>query len=260
MGQSAIFAKVEARSAFAPPSVSGAIAERRACANCLAREFSLCSGFDDRQKHASRLEALSGRDSFHRIAARRTITHPRENSDAVAFICSGWAVSAMALAGGGRQITAILLPGDVISAADLVAPLRGRSVEAVTDVVYRKFKLGDLRTVLRDRPDLMFRILTALARERDAADQLALDLGRRTSEQRIARLILALHARLADLDMVRGVRMDFPLRQRQIADATGLTPVHVCKVLRALTDDGYLRIEDRSLALLDPSGLQQIAA
>lgn len=148
-----------------------------------------------------RRDAILTRDSFHRIGARRIITHPRENSDTVAFICSGWAVSAIAHAGGGRQITAVLLPGNVISAADLVAPLRGRSVEAVTDVVYRKIKLGELRTVLRDRPELMFRILTA--RERDAADHLALDLGRRTSEQRIARLILSLYARLTDLGMVR---------------------------------------------------------
>lgn len=260
MGQSTAFANADISPVMSLTPVPAPVVERRACANCLAHEFSLCAGIDHHQRHAVRLDALSVRDSFHRIAARRTITHPRENGDTVVFICSGWAVSAIALAGGGRQITAILLPGDVISAADLVAPLRGRSVEAVTDVVYRKLKLGELRTVLRNRPELMFRIVTALARERDVADHLALDLGRRTSEQRIARLILALHARLTDLDMIRGTRMDFPLRQRQIADATGLTPVHVCKVLRALTEDGYLRIEDRSLVLLDQPGLQQIAA
>jgi hypothetical protein len=49
------------------------------------------------------------------------------------------------------------------------------------------------------------------------------------------------------------------LRQRQIADATGLTPVHVCKVLGAFTDAGHIEISDRSLRILDFPALQRIA-
>ena len=61
--------------------------------------------------------------------------------------------------------------------------------------------------------------------------------------------------------MVRGepVELDFPLRQRHIADATGLTPVHVSKVLSEFRRSGLIRLSERSLTILDLTGFRRIA-
>jgi CRP/FNR family transcriptional regulator len=53
--------------------------------------------------------------------------------------------------------------------------------------------------------------------------------------------------------------MEFPLRQHHIADATGLTPVHVSKVLSEFKRRGLIRINDRSLIILDPAGFRRVA-
>jgi hypothetical protein len=53
--------------------------------------------------------------------------------------------------------------------------------------------------------------------------------------------------------------MDFPLRQHHIADATGLTPVHVSKVLTEFRRNGLMRIGDRTLTVLDPAGFRHTA-
>ena len=55
------------------------------------------------------------------------------------------------------------------------------------------------------------------------------------------------------------LEMDFPLRQHHVADAVGLTPVHVSKVLSEFRRSGVLKISDRSLTILDPVGFRRIA-
>ncbi len=228
--------------------------EARGCVDCLARKLALCEGLEESQPDSP------SRKSFQRVPARRMIYHPREHSDAVSFICTGWAVALVGAPEGGRQITSVLLPGDTISVGGLLEQSRTRTVEAVTDVLYRQIPFNEFKRVITARPDAVFSILKQISREREASDQLALHLGRRNSDQRIARLLLDLHARLSENEVVDDTSsIEFPLRQRQIADATGLTPVHVCKVLGAFTDAGHIEISDRSLRILDFPALQRIA-
>jgi len=157
-----------------------------------------------------------------------------------------------------------LLPGDLVSTALLFEPRPHCLVEAVTDVNYRTFKRSELKAILLKYPDLFDRLSKAWIEEKDRADQLIVDLGRRTADERIARLMLNLAERLGRRGMIRtaaapAIEMDFPLRQHHIADATGLTPVHVSKVLSEFRRSGLIRISDRSLTILDPAGFRRVA-
>ena len=87
----------------------------------------------------------------------------------------------------------------------------------------------------------------------------ALDLGRRRADERIARLILRLADKVAKRTQVRTATFDFPLRQRHIADATGLTPVHVSKVMGELQRAGPIEVNSRSLTIVNPAELQRVA-
>lgn len=194
--------------------------------------------------------------TLHTVPARRTIFHPKEWSEFVPVICSGWSVSSIALPDGRRQILTFLLPGDVVSTAFLFGPLSGRHVEAVTEVTYRKFRRSDLRMLLLENPEIFDSVSKTWVEERLQADQLALDLGRRTASERIARQILNLAERLAKRGMMSGRTMEFPLRQRHIADATGLTPVHVSKVLGEFQRARLIEISSRSLTILNEAELR----
>ena len=88
---------------------------------------------------------------------------------------------------------------------------------------------------------------------------MTIDLGRRTADERLARLILRLMKRLAKRGMVQGQTMEFPLRQHQIADATGLTPVHVSRVLGNFRRKGLIEINGRSLTILNATELNRVA-
>jgi CRP-like cAMP-binding protein len=66
--------------------------------------------------------------------------------------------------------------------------------------------------------------------------------------------------RLARRGMVQNQTMEFPLRQHHIADATGLTPVHVSKVLSDFRRRGrVVEISDRALTVHDLAGLRGVA-
>ncbi len=197
--------------------------------------------------------------SSHTIPARRTICHPKEWSEFIPIVCRGWAASSLTLPDGRRQILSFLLPGDVVSTACLLEPMSGRSVEAITEVTYRKFKRSDLKENLFKHPEFLEKFAKTWIEERTQADQLALDLGRRTADERIARLILNLMEKLAKCGMTNDQTMEFPLRQRHIADATGLTPVHVSKVLGEFQRAGMIKISNRSLTITNATELRRSA-
>ena len=100
-----------------------------------------------------------------------------------------------------------LLPGDIVSAASLLEPMSGRTVEAITEVEYRKFKRSDLKAFLFRYPDMLEKISKVWSEERAQFDQMALDLGRRTADERIARLILSLAEKLAERGLRNGDTM-----------------------------------------------------
>jgi len=196
--------------------------------------------------------------SEHTIPARRYICREGELLEDIPIICRGWATSEMTLSDGRRQILTFLLPGDIVSTVLMFDPASQYSVEAITEVRYRTFKRTEIKAALLKYSDLFNNLSRVWVEEKMQADQLAIDLGRRTADERIARLILSLRDRLARRGFARGLLMDFPLRQHHIADATGLTVVHVSRVLSEFRRAGLVEINDRSLTIADLTGLRRI--
>ncbi len=228
------------------------------CVTCAL--FSRCGGEDSQQAENYHLDMSRLSYSTHTAATRRTIRHPKEWSEFVLVICSGWAVSSIALPDGRRQVLSILLPGDIVCATSLFEPISGYAVDAITDVSYRRFKRTDLKALLSRNYGLFERLAKIWTDESERADQLALDLGRRRADERVARFILNLADRLVKRGMADGQTMDFPLRQRHIADATGLTAVHVSKVLGEFQRLGMIKILDRALTIVDEKELRRVGA
>lgn len=204
--------------------------------------------------------AASLRFTEHTVPARRLVWHPKEWSEYVPVISKGWASSSITLATGGCQILSFLLPGDVVSTASLFGAIAGRSVEAITEVSYRKYRRDDLKALLQSDPEFFCLVTAAWIREREQADNMLVDLGRRMADARIARLILYLGEKLAKRNMISGETIPFPLRQRHIADATGLTTKHVTKTLTSFQRLGLIEIENRTLRIVDAAELRCTAA
>ena len=230
------------------------------CAACALKDLSLCATVLKQDENATSLHPGASRLTFstQTIPARRIISHPKEWSEDAFAICKGWAASSIALPDGRRQILALLLPGDLVFTDALFEPLSRRSVEAISEVTYPKFSRARFKDVILEYPDLLDKFGKIWSEDRARADELTLDLGRRKSNERIARLILDLAERLAKRGMMSGQTMELPLRQRHIADATGLTTVHVSKVLGEFQRTGLIELGARSLTIRNAAGLRQV--
>lgn len=225
------------------------------CSGCLVRETGLCPGFalgkaqSDRGLNPPQVQVFP---------PRRTILHQREDTEFVPVICSGWASVSTTAPNGRKQIVSFLLSGDLASMNYLFEPCAGRSVEAVSQVSFRRFPRAELRDVVFKNPALLSKLSQGLREERERFDQASLDLGRRSAEARLARLLLNLLERLRRKGIASDSSIDFPLRQQQLADATGLTAVHVCKILSRFRANKLVALSGRRLTFLDTKGLQDL--
>lgn len=175
------------------------------------------------------------------------------------MICHGWAARSIMAPDGHQQILSFLLPGDLISVVNLFDPMLGHSVDAITDVTYRRFKQEEIKVALFESLALLEKLCKIWIKERAQADELALNIGRKSAHQRIAWLILNLAMRLTKGKMVDGQTIDFPLRQHHIANATGLTHVYVGKVLGEFLRAGFIEIDGRSLRINGKEELRRVA-
>ena len=192
--------------------------------------------------------------------ARQTIQRSGEANDGIMVLCEGWAVRFVQLPNGKRQILSIVLPGDLVSAATAFDPDALFSVQAVTSVRYRYYDKDYVRSRIEsDRNDMRAWLEIVAAEQRDA-DMHCIDLGQRTAQERVAALFLRLVERFEARDRAPVTEIPFPLRQQQIGDLTGLTPVHVCRVLNVLRNEHICEVAAGVVKILNRTELARLAA
>ena len=235
-------------------------AQKTGCSNCIMRGLGLCTVLIDmgwERPYAAETSITQKKSNF---AARRTIFHPNTTLEGVPVICEGWATSIMKLSNGRRQILSFMVPGELVTCRLLFERKLHLSIDAITRGSIRTFDLTQLRAAMTVSPPIFDTFLSAYNEERNRADQLIADLGRRTATGRIARLMLDIWSRMEKAGKVADGAIEFPLRQTHIADATGLTTVYVSKVINAFRNGNLVEYSERSLKILDIDKLRQLAA
>jgi CRP-like cAMP-binding protein len=161
---------------------------------------------------------------------------------------------------GRRQILNFLLPGDLFSAASVFEERFQYSVRALTEIQVSAMRRVEIRARLASNPDILNALAKSGIAELEAADRMQTVLGQCSAEERIAYLLLRLTQRIAALSVVREERYPFPLRQQHIADAVGLTPVHVSRVISSFRDRGIVELSDGILQVFNLPELERIGS
>lgn len=188
------------------------------------------------------------------VRAGRSIARAARNSD-FCTVFSGWAFR-YALVNGGRQILNFCLPGDLIG---VQAPLLGSasaSSQALTDVELCVFHSADFDRMMAEAPFIAAELARIAAAQATAAERRLASVGRRTAEARIAHLLLDFYERLQALGMAGDGVCILPLTLEHLADALGLSHVHVSRMLKVLNEDGLARFERGELTVLDMKRLR----
>lgn len=192
-------------------------------------------------------------------AARRTLYREGEAINDFAQLLEGWAFRFKLLPDGRRQILSIVLPGEPIALHTLWTDSLSFSVQSLTSLELRLFNRRALIDRMRSDASLAFRLGAAVAHELTLFENRLINLGQRSAVERVARLILYLHARLKQRNLVADETFPFPLRQQHVADALGMTPVHVSRVFSELRSARLIGRVGTSLSILDYGRLVEVA-
>lgn len=176
------------------------------------------------------------------------------------FVVAGWAARQRVLPDGRRQIFSLILPGDSLGLADRTAPPAPWSVVALTAL-----ETMDAEPVLdaarEGRAPGLARAFEAGAHEES---RLLLDhmvrLGQQTAYERVAHFLLELSRRLQIAGLGDGQRFPLPLTQEILADALGLSIVHVNRTLQQLRRERLIELRSGVAILLQPQTLREVAA
>lgn len=193
------------------------------------------------------------------VAARMTAIHEGDEPKVVRLMVSGWACRYKELPDGRRQILGFFIPGDICDLNVYILRQMDHSIGAVTPITYRAIPPSLLNQLIRDRPRIAQALLWHDLVNASIQREWLLNLGQRTAFERLAHLFVELFVRLQAIGKTQGESCELPLTQNDLADATGVTPVHLNRSLQELRRDGLLEFRAKHLRILDFERLKQVA-
>lgn len=196
-------------------------------------------------------------DSFWREADAGTeLYHQGEVCSTYFAVKAGWIALQTLLPNGACLILDFILPGSFLDPSFSFKLPQPCAAICLSPVSFRAYSDTQFRAAWNNDKELTATLWrNAVLGEWRAYDHLV-TLGLRSAQQRVARLMLELYVRLrGDVPRKAGEAIDLALTQSQIGQATGLTNVHVNRVLRSLREDGLFSVHRRKFKILSPHGL-----
>ncbi|RED43326.1 Crp/Fnr family transcriptional regulator, partial [Aestuariispira insulae] len=165
-------------------------------------------------------------------------------SDHKAFILrKGWVYSYKLLKDGSRQIIDFQIPGDFLGLRSLLLRTSDHSFEAVTRIEISEISKKDIRRCFEEDPHLAASLLWAASRDEAMVVEHLINIGRRSALVRTAHFLLELGVRLQLVGMADLSGYRCPLNQYLLADALGLSAIHLNRCLRKLREDNLLTFQ-----------------
>lgn len=175
-------------------------------------------------------------------------------------LLSGWAFRYRTLSSGARQILNFLLPGDFIGLQEKLTAAATHGVELLTEAMLCRFPGDRLFDLYKTHPGLGYDVTWLAAHEELIVDENLVSVGQRTAMQRVAMLLIHLYKRADALGMREPDKgVEFPVTQRHMADALGLSLVHTHRTLRKLEQNGLYKIADGRLTINRPAAMSRVA-
>ena len=219
--------------------------------SCLAERLSHYVRLTDDEQAA--LEALEEQVRTYR---RGTVVISEGDTPRELYVVQdGWLHSSVMLGNGSRQIMRFLFQGDIACLSLLAFRDCPETMTAVTDVTLCPFSRERLAAVIAEHPRLAALLLSLSVAERVALSDRLASIGRTSARARVSSLLCEIYRRLRLLGQAKEGAIPLPLTQEDIGDATGLTAVHVNRMMRGLAVDGLIDRYGGQLRVLDEARL-----
>lgn len=171
------------------------------------------------------------------------------------ILVSGFACRHKVSAGGLRQIVSIHIPGEIYNLQQLYLPTADSNVQTLKRCEVITISHEVLHRLAAERPSVAHALFLATIVELSMAREWMINIGRRDARTRIAHLLCEFAFRLDKYGLPPGQAYELPMTQEQLADALGLTAVHINRTLKGLAKDGLIAHSKRGVTIPDWEGL-----
>jgi CRP/FNR family cyclic AMP-dependent transcriptional regulator len=201
---------------------------------------------------ASRLEIIN-------IPRGRVVFNEGEAGDSLYIVLSGKIKLGRRAADGRQNLVSIMGPSDMLGELSLFDPgPRTATATAVTDSRLARLKKSSLRPWLSNRPEIAEQLLRVLARRLRRTNDALADLIFTDVPGRVAKNLLQMAGRFGTRD--GGVlRVTHDLTQEELAQLVGASRETVNKALADFASRAWLRLDGKSVIILDPERLARRA-
>lgn len=179
--------------------------------------------------------------------------------NSVYLIIEGVAARRKTLPNGDRQTMGFLIPGDLCELEVFVLASMDHDLVAVCETTCTVIPMAVISGLLTESSTLTRALWWSTMADHAMLRSRIIDHGRRGSYERLAHLFYEMLIRYRLIGLAQDDSYPFPSTQSELAEATGMTPVHTNRTLRMLRADGLIRFADKRLVVLDPARLKQAA-
>ncbi|MFC0408291.1 Crp/Fnr family transcriptional regulator [Roseomonas elaeocarpi] len=193
------------------------------------------------------------------VGARRELVAEGERPDYVHLVVEGFACRYKMLPDGGRQIMALLLPGDFCDLHVAILHKMDHSVGTLTKCRVARLSRATITNLVSVSPTVTRALWWATLVDEAVLRAWIVSMGRRPADKHLAHLLCELLLRLQAVELATTDSCDLPLTQQDLADILGLTPVHVNRMLQQLRAEGLVTMVNRRLIIRDFQRLRDFA-
>lgn len=194
-----------------------------------------------------------------RYPRRGVLTHSGDPNREAFVLKSGWVISYSRLANGSRQVRRLHLPGDLLGMPSLAFRHHAEELEAVSDVIVSPFPKVTLRQLFETHHGLAGLMFLISQLERVTLGDRLLSVATQSCKSRLAFLLIDVLDRLRRIDP--GVLNTIPmhLSREQMAEITGMTPIHASRMWSELTRDGVISSDGGFVTVRDEEQLLELS-
>lgn len=189
----------------------------------------------------------------------RDLVREDEHTQSCCLIGAGLVSRYKTLRNGGRQIVSFHIVGDMVDLQSCLMRVADHGIRAHTPATVIRIPFGDILHLAEHYPELgrafWFDTLVDAAIFREWT----LNVGRRTGRERIAHLLLEFAYRMKAVGLCDGIEFVLPVTQADLADAVGMSPVHVNRSLQWLRSSGLIRTQGKVVTIVDRAELVALA-
>jgi CRP-like cAMP-binding protein len=194
-----------------------------------------------------------------KVKRGKQLVREGEAGQNVYVLLSGWACSYKDLPDGRRQIISFPVAGDCVGLRSALLKTADHSLAALTDAVVSSVDGPRMLQTFNEFPRLGTAILWAASRDEAMVVEHLVSIGRRSAIGRTAHFFMELAERLTLIGQATAREFRCPLSQYVLADALGLSAIHVNRVLRQLRERELLTLRGSKVTIHDLNGLRKVS-